>query len=144
LRLYRLTPAPSPLLPSANCLSFSVFLCVAGPAYRREMGGGGGEGGRGAESYERKKDWASINRSILSASRYGNIIPPDLISRPLFSKTAKTLLLIVCPTYKNARLCSQSCDPHAFSYDLSKDKTGRLSHFYCVLPLQSILLVEKD
>jgi hypothetical protein len=36
---YDLTPNPPPL-PSASCLSFSVFLCVAGPAYRRQWGGG--------------------------------------------------------------------------------------------------------
>ncbi len=49
------------------------------------------------ESYERKKDWVSIHRSILSASRYGNIF----ISRLLYSKTAKALLLIVCPQTLN-------------------------------------------
>ncbi len=32
------TPAPSPPLPSANCLSCTVFLCVACPAYWRERG----------------------------------------------------------------------------------------------------------
>jgi hypothetical protein len=31
-------PAPSPPLPSSNCLSFSVFPCVADPAYWRERG----------------------------------------------------------------------------------------------------------
>jgi hypothetical protein len=51
-------PPLSPL-PSANCL-ISVFLCVAGPASWLERGG------RGAESYDRKKACASINRSILS------------------------------------------------------------------------------
>ncbi len=36
------TPAPFPLpLPSANCLSFSVFLCVFGRAYWRDRGWGG-------------------------------------------------------------------------------------------------------
>jgi hypothetical protein len=35
------TPTPSPPpLPSASCLSFSVFLFVAGRAYKRERGGG--------------------------------------------------------------------------------------------------------
>jgi hypothetical protein len=34
------TPAPSPPpLPTANCVSFSVFLCVAGPAYWPARGG---------------------------------------------------------------------------------------------------------
>jgi hypothetical protein len=45
-RSYNLAPRQPPL-PSENCLSFSVFSCVAGPAYLRE---GGGRGGRGAES----------------------------------------------------------------------------------------------
>jgi hypothetical protein len=54
-------PAPFPLL-SASWLSFSVFLCVAGSAYWRERGE---LGGRGTESYDRKKAWPSINRSIL-------------------------------------------------------------------------------
>ncbi len=36
------TPAPFPPLLSANCLTFSVFNCVAGPAYWRERRGGGG------------------------------------------------------------------------------------------------------
>jgi len=60
---------PSPLspLPSENCLSFSFFLCVAGPACWWHGGRGGeGGGGRGAESYDRKKAWSSINHSILS------------------------------------------------------------------------------
>ncbi len=52
-----------PPLPSANCLSFSVFLCLAGRAYYRERGGGGE---RGAKSYNRKKAWPCINHSILS------------------------------------------------------------------------------
>ncbi len=54
---------PPPPIPSANCLSFSVFLCVAGPASWRERGRGGER--RWAVSYERKKAWSSINRSIL-------------------------------------------------------------------------------
>ncbi len=41
---YDLAPSPPlPPLPSASCLSFSVFLCVAGRAYWREMGDGVGE-----------------------------------------------------------------------------------------------------
>jgi hypothetical protein len=54
--LYALTPSPllSNDLPSASCLSFSVFLCVAGRAYWREGGGAGA------------KVLSSINHSILS------------------------------------------------------------------------------
>ncbi len=51
--------------PSASCLSFSVFLCVAGPAYSRERGGRVGHG-RGAESYDRNKACHTLNRSVLS------------------------------------------------------------------------------
>ncbi len=58
LRSYKLAPHPSPapILPSANCLSFSVFR--VSPAQLATEGGGGG--GHGADSYDRKKSWASI------------------------------------------------------------------------------------
>ncbi len=56
---------PIPPLPSASCLSFSVFLCVAGQAYWRESGGEGGRGG--AKSYHHEKAWFSINHSILTS-----------------------------------------------------------------------------
>ncbi len=49
----------SPRLPSASCVSFSGFLCVAGRAYRQERGGG-------AESYDGEKVCSSINRPILN------------------------------------------------------------------------------
>ncbi len=39
--LLRFYPMPSPPLPSASCLAFSVFLCVAGQAYWRKKGGRG-------------------------------------------------------------------------------------------------------
>jgi hypothetical protein len=35
------SPTPFPSFPPASCLSFSVFLCVAGQAYWREKGGRG-------------------------------------------------------------------------------------------------------
>ncbi len=38
-----LLSTPSPSLTSSNCLSFSVILCVAGRAYWRRQGGGGGK-----------------------------------------------------------------------------------------------------
>ncbi len=47
-------------LPSATCLSFSVFLSSL-------LTGEGGGGGRGAKSYDREKAWPSINHSVLSA-----------------------------------------------------------------------------
>jgi hypothetical protein len=58
--LYDLAPPPSlPLpLPSASCLSFSFFLCVAGRAYWR--------GGGGTKSYDSEEAWSSINHSVLS------------------------------------------------------------------------------
>ncbi len=50
LRSYDWAPSPPPPPPrSANCLSFSVFLSVAGP-------------GHGAQSNDCKKAWASMNR----------------------------------------------------------------------------------
>jgi len=55
LRSYDSAPR-SPPLPSASCPSFSVFLCVAGQAYWRVRGGGGGCG-RGAKLYDREKAW---------------------------------------------------------------------------------------
>ncbi len=42
-------------LPSASCLAFSAFLCVAGPAYWR-----GRRGWQGAKSYDRNKAWPSV------------------------------------------------------------------------------------
>jgi hypothetical protein len=63
-RIIRLHALPPPPLPLANCLFLSVFVYVGGPAFLTGERGGGG--GRGAESYYRKKTWASINRSILS------------------------------------------------------------------------------
>ncbi len=47
----------SPPLPSADCLSFSVFLCVALRAYWRERGVGKVEG---AKSYDGEKASSSI------------------------------------------------------------------------------------
>jgi hypothetical protein len=41
LRSYELVPPPPPG-PSESCFSFSVFLCVAGPAYLLERGEGAG------------------------------------------------------------------------------------------------------
>ncbi len=58
------TPTHFPPLLSATCLSFSVFLCVGSRAYWGRWGGGGGHG---AESYDRKKAWTSINHSCLQA-----------------------------------------------------------------------------
>jgi hypothetical protein len=55
-----LLPHPLPPLPSASCLSFSVFLCVDYRSiYWRESRGG-------AKSYEDEKARSSINSSILS------------------------------------------------------------------------------
>ncbi len=55
------SPTPSPL---ASCLSFPVFLFVAGRAYLR--GGGGG-----AKSYAGEKAWSSIHHSTLSGYKSG-------------------------------------------------------------------------
>ncbi len=67
IRLSRqhMIPTPSPRLTSGSCLSFSVFLCVAGRVYWR---GGGGCGG--ATKYGGEKTWSSINHAILSATEY--------------------------------------------------------------------------
>jgi hypothetical protein len=62
LRWFDSAPRPPPLSPSESCLSFSVFLCVAGRAYWR-----GWRGGRGAKSNYREKAWSSIKHSLLSA-----------------------------------------------------------------------------
>ncbi len=58
-------PFHPPPFPSAWCLSFSVFLCVADRAYWSERGRGGGGGGRGAKSYDCEKVWSSKNHTIL-------------------------------------------------------------------------------
>ncbi len=58
----QLSPGPT-RSPSASCLSFSVFLSVAGRAYWRESGV---RGWGGSKSYDRKKAWPFVNHSILS------------------------------------------------------------------------------
>ncbi len=59
------TSAPfTPLSRQQGCLSFAVFLCVAGRAFWRERGIGGG---RRAKSFDREKAWSSVNYSILAA-----------------------------------------------------------------------------
>jgi hypothetical protein len=72
--------APRPPFPlSANCLSSrSQSFCVL-PDQLTDWREGGG-GGRGAESYDRKKAWASINCSILSD--LDNVF--FLLLRPIF------------------------------------------------------------
>jgi len=57
-----------PTLPSASCLSFSVFLCVANRASWLKGGG------RGAKSYDREKARPSINHWIFSSPRYFGIL----------------------------------------------------------------------
>jgi hypothetical protein len=59
------SPAPPPL-PSASCLSFSVFLRVASPVELTDVRCGGVVVWRGAKSNLREKAWPSINHSILS------------------------------------------------------------------------------
>jgi hypothetical protein len=71
-------PAPSPV--SKLCLSFSVFLCVAGRDYWWGRGGGGG-----AITYEGETAWSSTNHSIHSA-----LTDVWIISRSM-------LLIIICP-----------------------------------------------
>ncbi len=65
---------PLPPLPSARCLSFSAFLCVAGrhTVLTGESGerGEGGGGGRGAKLSDREKAWSSLNHSILSGWKH--------------------------------------------------------------------------
>jgi hypothetical protein len=53
------SPIP-PLLPSASCLSFWVFLCLSPSSLLTgEVGGGAG-----AKSYDGEKAWSSLNHSI--------------------------------------------------------------------------------
>jgi hypothetical protein len=69
---HRPPPSPFPLqFPSARCLSFSVFLCVAGRACWWER-----RRGRGAKSYDHRKAWSSTNHSILSGGHIQNIWNP--------------------------------------------------------------------
>ncbi len=56
------TPAPLPLCRQLH-VSLSQSSCVSPIELTGEVGGGGG---RGAESYDHKKAWPSINQSILS------------------------------------------------------------------------------
>ncbi len=88
LRSYDSDPhlPPFPPLPAASCLSFSVFLCVAG----RELTDGreGGGDGRGAKSYDREKAWPSLNHSIIS--EYSNIYIIFLHNNQLNRRTVRT------------------------------------------------------
>ncbi len=61
---YDLAPLPDPPLPSASCLSFSVFLCFA------TEGGGAGR----AKSDNEENGWSSKNHSMLS----GGFCSPNL------------------------------------------------------------------
>ncbi len=56
------TPTPS----SQQIGPLSLSFCVS-PV---QLTDGGGGGGRGDENYDRKKAWASLNRTILSAHKY--------------------------------------------------------------------------
>jgi hypothetical protein len=91
------SPPPPPSLPSASCISFSVLLCVVSRAYWRERGGGDGGG---AKSYYGRKDWSSINHSILSG------IPPlnPVDSCPIMLNTD-----ILCRAY--TRISMSECMP---------------------------------
>ncbi len=62
---------PSPPLPSASCLSFLVFLCVASRFYWWESGGG-------AKSYDIEISWSSIYHSILSNTVWRELVNPIL------------------------------------------------------------------
>jgi hypothetical protein len=60
-------------LPSASCLSFSLFLCAAAVKLER---GEGGAWARNHESYDRKKVWSSIksfNTYSLAESLHDNV-----------------------------------------------------------------------
>jgi hypothetical protein len=56
---YSTTPSPSPI----SRLSLWVFLCVAGRAFWRKLGGGDGGG---AKSYDGEKTWSCSYHSICS------------------------------------------------------------------------------
>jgi hypothetical protein len=79
------SPVPLPLLQSASCLSFSVFLYVAGRAYWRERRG---SCGRGAKSYAREKTLPSMYYSILSGfiPLCTNVWAPEMDLDTVFSK----------------------------------------------------------
>jgi hypothetical protein len=67
LRSYDSAPCPPPpncSIPSASCLSFSIFLCITGRAVRLPAGGGG----RTPKSYDSEKAWPSLNHSVLFLS----------------------------------------------------------------------------
>ncbi len=129
--------SPPPPLSSAKCLSFSVFLCVAGPTNQVTTGEGKGGGARGAESYDRKKTWASINRSILSCAQFHfpissstqNFAPMTPLSRVPRKSAQKcsinpqTLEYAKCHSLKCLRMPS-------FSVKSRKDLVHRLARTY--------------
>ncbi len=87
LRTYYMAqrPPPSPPFPSASCLSFSIFLCIAGPAYWRERGSGWA--------------WSRIILPQESLALYTsfNTLWYDYISSPsLFIRRLRSGRLIIC------------------------------------------------
>jgi hypothetical protein len=88
-----------PVVPILSCqqiVSFSQSSCVS-PVQLTEGGGGEGRDGGGAESYDRKKAWASINRSIHSASN--RFLPRHLMD----GKKDKTPRVLGTDTNKKAK-----------------------------------------
>jgi hypothetical protein len=114
-------PLPPPL-PSASCVFFSVFLCVAGRAYWR--GGGGGSGWR-AKSHE--KAWPSINHSILSRYRIGGLFTSDFKGWLFCCKF--TVTRVYCTFYHihSYSPTLTSTTPQFSSADKHTQKTGVLA-----------------
>ncbi len=82
-------------LPSATCLSFSVFLCVAGRAYWKERGGGGGVGAKSYDERESLVHDKSFNTLWKKALKKVSFVFPTqkLQVLPIFQRTFPLLLV---------------------------------------------------
>ncbi len=108
-------PPPRPSLPSRLPLILTLPVCRQSSLYWRERGGGGG--GREAESYNRKKAWPSINRSLLSAMHLGDYLlahctsrrgwaqlcsPPSILRQWWSLHLWKASMIVICIRHKKS------------------------------------------
>jgi hypothetical protein len=76
------SPIPFPHLPCASCLSFSVFMCIVGQAYRRERGSRGGWG----RSQIIRRPESLVLYKIIQYSLISSIYPPKPERRHGFTR----------------------------------------------------------
>jgi hypothetical protein len=91
-RMIWFLPHPLPLSHISNCLSFSVFLCVAGRAYWRGGGGGGTKSHDGEKSGPLYTIQYSRASTILCGYCPGQERPTTIVSSPIAWKRRRHLV----------------------------------------------------